>query len=248
MSANKPARRSPDRSVFRFRGQYFTRADFIRMAGLSFVALLFPEKVKAFSLPNMFWKSTATCTAGNSGMLTTGTTWTVPSACSSVPIELWGGGGGGGRRDGSVLDYEMGGGGGGGAYCAKTLALSPGTVISYAIGGGGGSEGGGGNTTVTAHGLTAGGGGPGVTGGFCFSKGCVQPGPDGTGGTATGGTTNTSGANGSSGNGGSGGGGGGAGGGYGQNGTAPGGGGAGGELNYSNGHTGGSGRIKFTYS
>jgi len=59
MSANEPARRSPDRTVFRFRGQYFTRADFIRMAGLSFVALLFPEKVKAFPLPNMFWKGSA---------------------------------------------------------------------------------------------------------------------------------------------------------------------------------------------
>ena len=93
MSANKPARRSPDRTVFRFRGQYFTRADFIRMAGLSFVALLFPEKVKAFTLPNMFWKSSS-CSPfshGNTGILTSGSSWTVPAGCGNVTIELWGG-------------------------------------------------------------------------------------------------------------------------------------------------------------
>ena len=66
-------------------------------------------------------------------LLTSGTSWTVPSDCTSAVVECYGGGGGGGSGTNSYYP----GGGGGGAYSSATVATTPGASISYAVGGGG---------------------------------------------------------------------------------------------------------------
>ena len=67
-------------------------------------------------------------------------TWTVPAGVTSVEVELWGGGGGG-----SAILANPGNGGGGGAYVRAVEAVTPGEVITYAVGAGGGGGAGGGN-------------------------------------------------------------------------------------------------------
>jgi hypothetical protein len=67
-------------------------------------------------------------------ILTSGTSWTVPSTVSSLAsVECWGAGGGAAGSFG--VSY---GGGGGGAYAKKiALAVTPGASITYSIGSGG---------------------------------------------------------------------------------------------------------------
>ncbi|MCS6934858.1 MAG: PKD domain-containing protein [Chitinophagales bacterium] len=67
-------------------------------------------------------------------ILTSGSTWTVPSGVYSITVHCWGGGGGGGR---SAQDGRGCGGGGGGAYARKTLNVTPGQVFNFSIGAGG---------------------------------------------------------------------------------------------------------------
>lgn len=109
-------------------------------------------------------------------ILTSGTSYTTPSGCNSIYVELvgGGGGGGGGRLSGGTPGSSGGGGGGAGAYCASLLSVSPSTAYAYTIGAGGTagaatptSGGAGGNTTLTVGGttLTAGGGGGGSANG-----------------------------------------------------------------------------------
>lgn len=131
-------------------------------------------------------------------LLTSGTSYTTPSNCISIYVELWGAGGSGGRG-GSV-----GGGGGSGAYCAKYATVTPSTAYTIAVGSGGaaptannnnGNTGGTtsitiGATTYSATGGTGGSGNP--TGGALQANG-------GNGGTATNGDINISGQYGASG-------------------------------------------------
>jgi hypothetical protein len=177
-------------------------------------------------------------------VLTTGTTWSVPADWnnSSNTIEVIGGGAGGG---GGTTNTRGGGGGGAGEYRrAENQSLTPGAVITYAIGGagaagtaGGGNGGAGGNTSWNSGAMVANGGGAGLgngtggAGGTGGSGGSVNNngGGGGNGHTATvagggggggaGGTTaaGSAGANGSAGAGGVGGNGGAASGGQGGN-------------------------------
>ena len=131
-------------------------------------------------------------------LLTTGTSWTVPSDWSSYNniIYLIGGGGGGG---GSVVTAGNGthisgsGGGGGGFQRASNVALTPGSSVAYTIGSGGNGGAGstsastgdnGGNTTFNSGAYTAGGGGGAST---SFSSGTTVAGIAGTGATNAGG-------------------------------------------------------------
>lgn len=183
-------------------------------------------------------------------------TWTVPTGVTSITIQAWGGGGAGGA---STVDKDGGSGGGGGAYSSKTIAVTPGDVISYTIGAGGTTTAGNGNpggTTTVAHiptstNMSAGGG----------AGGTLNANPAGVGGTASGGTVNNNGSTGGNGGGNSGGAGGnaantaggggtgGAGGGNntaGSNGNIIGGGGGGGEQ--ASGGTGARGQVNITYT
>ncbi|MNL03747.1 hypothetical protein D3C87_1242950 [compost metagenome] len=67
-------------------------------------------------------------------VLTSGTSWTVPSGVSSlISVECWGGGGGTASHFGTSY-----GGGGGGAYAKKlSVPVTSGASISYSIGSGG---------------------------------------------------------------------------------------------------------------
>lgn len=97
-------------------------------------------------------------------------TWTKPSGCTKVLIELWGAGGGGGGGAGgfagqSTGQYMYGGGGGGGGAYMQLLvdASSLGSTVSVTIGAGGTGGSGGVGTTgssggtggVTSFGTTA---------------------------------------------------------------------------------------------
>lgn len=156
-------------------------------------------------------------------LLTSGTSWTIPTGVTSVDVWAIGGGGGGGGAAASLYGggiLNSGGGGSAGSVAYIKLTTSPSTSITYAVGAAGsagwsvanqsasyvngGVGGTGGSTTVTygATTLTANGGyggNPGFTGG---SGGAVG------GSTATGGTTNVTGGNSSGGNNSAGGGGG----------------------------------------
>lgn len=120
-------------------------------------------------------------------ILTSGTSYTTPSNCTKIYVELWGAGGSGGRGNSGS------GGGGSGAYCAKYATVTGSTAYTIAIGSGGAaptsnSQNGntGGSTTITigATTYTAGGGGGGN--GNAADTG-------GSGGTATNGDINISG-------------------------------------------------------
>lgn len=132
-----------------------------------------------------------TVVPGNSGILTTGTSYTLPvTAGTRINILVVGGGGGGGggsaRRTNSGYSTGAGGGGSGGNAYALNVPVAPGQSITYTIGAGGingnardgvyssGSNGtAGGNTSVTVNGTvvalaTGGSGGlvaPNATGG-----------------------------------------------------------------------------------
>jgi hypothetical protein len=77
-------------------------------------------------------------------ILTSGSSWTVPSNVYSITVECWGGGGGGSN---TATAGQTGGGGGGGAYAKKnSIVVTPGSSFSYSIGGGGGGSSAGGDT------------------------------------------------------------------------------------------------------
>jgi hypothetical protein len=160
-------------------------------------------------------------------------TWNRPPAGTAVKFECWGAGGGGGAGGGAGT---YGGGGGGGGYSIKTVPLNLiGATETITIGTGGANSlasyqngGDGGNSSVGAHILAAGG-----KGGINISQGGAG-GAGGMGITATG-------MNGVNPNGGTAAGpGGGAGGGSNATGTFPGGGG-GGSVGGGGGGTGGNG-------
>jgi len=77
-------------------------------------------------------------------------TWTVPASVTKIMVEAWGAGGGGSNI----------GGGGGGGYVRAIFTVTPGDIISYAIGAGGDGMNGalfgvaGGASTVTVGGYT----------------------------------------------------------------------------------------------
>ena len=73
-------------------------------------------------------------------LLTSGTSYTIPGAATSVTVVCIGGGGGGGGgtlRTNNTGPYTGGGGGGGGVVSYTTLSLTAGRVITFAIGAGG---------------------------------------------------------------------------------------------------------------
>ncbi|MFL5752085.1 MAG: glycine-rich domain-containing protein, partial [Bacteroidia bacterium] len=175
-------------------------------------------------------------------------TFTVPCGVTSIAVQCWGGGGAGGGQTNNVSNAGAGGGAGG--YSSTTLAVTPGTTLSYTVGAAGaGSTGNGTNggattfSTVVANGGTGGGGTGGALG--AGGTGTTTNGTSGAvGGATVGGTGGTAGSGGA----------GGAGGAVGANGTAgatPGGGG-GGAGDRSGGSTsggnGGSGKIIITYT
>ena len=86
--------------------------------------------------------------------LTTGTSWTVPTAANAVYVEVIGGGGGG--DGGTVGTYRLPGEGG---LTARHffLASSLGTTVAYAIGAGGAAATAGGNTVFAGHAVGLGG-------------------------------------------------------------------------------------------
>lgn len=124
-------------------------------------------------------------------VLTSGTSWSVPSNVTQVRARLWGGGGGGGSAQAS--NTHTGGGGGAGGYCEALVSVTPGGTVTYAVGAAGsggaaGSNNGGNGGTTTFGSLTANGG----TGG-AFSTAWGSNTPGGAGGTASGGTINLTG-------------------------------------------------------
>jgi hypothetical protein len=184
--------------------------------------------------------------------------WTVPCNVTSVQVECWGAGGGG-AGDNNIAANTSGSGGGGGGYCISTLAVTPGQVITYTVGvqGAGGAAGApglsGGNTlfsAVTGNGGAGGGinNGPGGAGGS-GSGGTVTPGLAGQNGNTI---INTSGSGGLAGNQGIGNGIGISADGNGNPGIPNTGGGGGGAQHIAAGTniggSGGSGKIKITFS
>jgi hypothetical protein len=111
-------------------------------------------------------------------LLTSGTTWTVPTDWnnSSNTIHLFGAGGGGGSGYVSGATRYGGGGGGGGGYrVVNNFSATPATNITYAIGASGNPAANGGNTTWNSGANIAGGGG----------GGSILFGTPGIGGTGT---------------------------------------------------------------
>ena len=86
--------------------------------------------------------------------LTTGTSWTVPTAANAVYVEVIGGGGGGQSGSGSGSRRP-----GEGGLTARHffLASSLGTTVTYAIGAGGAAGAAGGNTVFAGHAVGLGG-------------------------------------------------------------------------------------------
>jgi len=142
------------------------------------------------------WNNRLYVVAGNTGTgnqviyNTAGTsTFTVPTAVSSITVEAWGAGGGGGNGSGST---GTGGNGGGGANATSTLAVTGGTALTVNVGTGGAkaaaaSNGGnGGGFSAVLNGATyliqAGGGGG---GGGTFGTNAGSGGSGGVGGGAT---------------------------------------------------------------
>jgi hypothetical protein len=152
---------------------------------------------------------------GNSGIITSGTSYTLPSTCGltiKVLAIAGGGGGGGGSGRTSYSGYFTGGGGGGaGGNSYAVVSVTPGQTISYNVGNGGsagvtrdgiyssGSDGGSGtyaqiivNGTTVAY-ATGGSGGavsPNATGGAAgsnngFGSVLLTPQAGGTAGSET---------------------------------------------------------------
>lgn len=129
-------------------------------------------------------------------ILTSGTSYTTPSNCTAIYLEMWGAGGGG------AYGNSYGSGGGSGAYLSKYATVTGNTAYTYAIGSGGsgkatgsyGSGSNGGNTTFTigATTYTAGGG---SGGSFSGSTGSPIYFNGVSGGTATNGDINLPGMN-----------------------------------------------------
>jgi hypothetical protein len=121
----------------------------------------------------------------NFTVLTSGTSYTVPSGVTKIKVTATGGGGSGGATSGSTA----GGGGGSGATAIKIFTVVAGSSYTYAIGAGGAPTGSGGNTTFTVGATTiTGGGGSSGGGGGNFGGGA--------GGTATSGDINIGGGGG----------------------------------------------------
>lgn len=104
-------------------------------------------------------------------ILTSGTSYTTPSNCTAIYVEVVGGGGGGGGA--AFGSTNLAGAGSAGAYSAKYFTVTGNTAYTYAIGAGGsagasGANAGGnaGNTTFTVGvtTITATGGNGGVAG------------------------------------------------------------------------------------
>jgi hypothetical protein len=169
-------------------------------------------------------------------LLTSGSSWTVPSDFNPAnnTVELWGGGGGG--APGTTNTNAGGGGGGGGYRYQRNFDPGLATTVAYVIGGGGGASAAGSASTWNGGAVSASGGS-----GASASSG----GPGGSAGSGgTGGNAGGTGGGGSVGTGNRGGGGGGGAGGntsVGTNGTAgsSGAGGVGGGGGSPNGGTGG---------
>jgi hypothetical protein len=75
-------------------------------------------------------------------VLTSGSSYTVPTGVTSLMVEAWGGGGRGSTRTSS----GGGGGGGGGAYSASVLSVNSNSSISYSVGTGSSSTSAGGDS------------------------------------------------------------------------------------------------------
>jgi hypothetical protein len=84
-------------------------------------------------------------------LLTTGTSFTTSASTNTIKIRMVGGGGGGAGCTSVSSAASAGGGGGSGAYAEWTVAVSPNTAYTYAIGsaGAGASGAAGGNGTST---------------------------------------------------------------------------------------------------
>lgn len=183
-----------------------------------------------------------TTTDYNIHVLTSGSSWSVPSDFnpSSNTIHLFGGGGGGANGYSTVGKTGGGGGGGGGYTRATNVALTPSGSVAITVGGGGagGSSGAaGGTTSISGYTANGGGGGTATTGnstGGGGGYGATYYGGNGGAGAISG--TNTGGGggggaggpNGTGGNGGTG---------YGSS-TSPAGGGGGGNGGGTNGGNG----------
>jgi hypothetical protein len=149
--------------------------------------------------------SSGRTTSNTSVVLTSGSSWTVPSGITTVKVWAIGAGGGGAGAGGS--NNSAGGGGGSGGVGYREFSVTPGEAISYAIGSGGAGGSGpqngfdGQDTTVTISGQTI--RGRGGTGGR------YNNGSTGNGGSATGGSSQKIGGEGAGASGNMGGGGGG---------------------------------------
>jgi hypothetical protein len=133
-------------------------------------------------------------------VLTSGTSYTTPSNCTAVYVEMVGGGGAGGirnRADGAA------GGGGGGGYCVFYATVTGSTAYTIAVGSGGAgssTDGGGssgGNTTFTVGATTYA-----ANGGSVGSRSTTNPSAanGGSGGSASNGFINLTGLPGYAGN------------------------------------------------
>lgn len=125
-------------------------------------------------------------------------TYTVPSGCTAILVQMVGGGGGGAGAVGGATTASIGGGGASGAYCEKFYG-SPSASYAYAIGAGGTGGAAGENNGVngadtTFGALTA----PGGEKGFSMAAGTSVAGTAGGGAgiLATGGDINSTGADG----------------------------------------------------
>jgi len=129
------------------------------------VRTLFAVPSGAISMSNGYGKSYVI--PGNSGILTSGSSFTLPSTSGdSISVLAIGGGGGGGSGRTSFAGFFTGGGGGGasGNAYAVSIPVTPGQTVSFSIGGAGsagaardgiytsGANGGaGGDTSVTVN-------------------------------------------------------------------------------------------------
>jgi len=123
---------------------------------------------------------------------TSQTSYTTPSNCNSIYVQMWGGGGGGGGSNGNSYQ-DGGGGGGGGGYVEFFSTVSPSTSYTIAVGAGGtsgtgssganaSSGGSGGTSLVTIGGNTYSATGGAGGGGAYYSGGNGYTGANGAGG------------------------------------------------------------------